>query len=53
MGVVSGKQQESILRWAKSRDTLGREREVLGKARGEQIWRVLERMGCRSYEVRM
>lgn len=53
VGIVSSEQQESIVRWAKKRDTLGREREALGKAESEQIWRVLEGMGCLSYEVKI
>ncbi len=53
VGVISSEQQESIIRWAKKRETLGREREALGKAESEQIWRVLEGMGCLSYEVKI
>lgn len=53
VGVVSSEQQESIIRWAKNRETLGRERESLGKTESEQIWRVLEAMGCLSYDVKI
>ena len=52
VGVVSTRQQDSILQWAKNRDTLGKGKEALGKAESEQIWRVLEGMGCLSYDVR-
>lgn len=52
VGIVSNEQQESIITWAKNRDTLSRERGMLGKTESEQIWRVLEGMGCLSYDVR-
>lgn len=52
VGVVSSEQQESIITWAKDRDTLSRERGILGKTESEQILRVLEGMGCLSYDVR-
>ena len=50
--VVSTTQQYSILHWARDRNTLCREREMLGKSESAQIWRVLEGLGCLSYEVR-
>ena len=52
VGVVSEAQQISILRWAKDRVTLQRERENLGKPESAQIWKVLEGMGCLAYEMR-
>lgn len=52
VGVVNNGQQESIIKWARDRDTLSREREALGKPERAQIWRVLEGMGCLAYEVR-
>ncbi len=51
MGVVSDEQQKSIMAWARNRSTLGREREVLGKSESGQIWRVLDGMGCLSYDI--
>ncbi|KAI9843436.1 MAG: hypothetical protein M1830_007700, partial [Pleopsidium flavum] len=50
IGVVNSGQQGSIIRWAKDRDTLSRERETLGKSESTQIWRVLDGMGCLAYE---
>lgn len=52
VGVLSSKQQESIVQWARDRGTLGREREAVGKSQSEQIWRVLEAMGCLAYDVK-
>lgn len=51
-GVVSSNQQESIIQWAKSRDTLRPGREVRGRTGSEHIWRVLEGMRCLSYDVK-
>lgn len=49
IGVVNEVQQDSILRWATDRDTLIREMDALGKPESEQIWRLLEGMGCLAY----
>lgn len=51
-GVVSSNQQESIIQWAKSRDTLRPEKEVRGRTGSEHIWRALEGMRCLSYDVK-
>jgi hypothetical protein len=48
--LLSTKQQRNIFNWAKTRDTLERERELIGKLRSLQIWRVLDGMECLAYE---
>ena len=50
-GIMSEAQQRSVLRWGMDRGTLSRESESLGLAEYTQIWKVLEGMGCLSYEV--
>ena len=48
--LLSTKQQRNVFNWAKTRDTLERERELVGKLRSLQIWRVLDGMECLAYE---
>ena len=50
-GIMSDAQQRSVLQWGMDRGTLNRERESLGLAEYTQIWKVLEGMGCLTYEV--
>lgn len=50
-GVLSRRQVESVVRYARDGDSLGVEMEGMGRARSVQIWAVLERMGCLEYEV--
>ena len=49
-GTLSETQQRSVLAWAIDRDTLRRGREWLGEKEGNQIWHVLDGMGCLAYE---
>ncbi|KAI9825399.1 MAG: hypothetical protein M1832_001129 [Thelocarpon impressellum] len=51
-GILRGDQQAAVLAWAGDRATLAREAEVVGKPAGVQIWRVLEGVGCLSYDER-
>ena len=49
-GLLSETQQRSVLAWAMDRNTLRRGREWLGEKEGNQIWHVLDGMGCLAYE---
>ncbi|KAI9678848.1 MAG: hypothetical protein M1817_005908 [Caeruleum heppii] len=49
---LSEKQQLAILAWASERQTLAKDEEGRGKPEGLKIWRVLEAIGCLSYERR-
>ncbi|KAI5841549.1 hypothetical protein DFP73DRAFT_633327 [Morchella snyderi] len=51
-GVLSGKQRKNIVTWAKTSESLERERDLAGKLRSVQIWRVLEALECLSYEFK-
>lgn len=48
---LSEQQMNKIFAWAVDRNTLGIERDRLGKSESAQIWMVLDGMGCLSYEV--
>ncbi|KAI5777507.1 hypothetical protein EDC01DRAFT_732399 [Geopyxis carbonaria] len=49
--LLSSDQCLRIVVWAKSRETLEKERELAGKLPSVQIWKVLDGMGCLSYDV--
>jgi hypothetical protein len=48
--LLSKRQCESIIAWAEDLTTLQKEREVVGKLRSLQLWRVLDGLGCLAYE---
>ena len=50
-GILSQTQQKSVLAWAMDRNTLRRGRERLCEKEGNQIWHVLDGMGCLAYEA--
>lgn len=50
--VLSEKQRKNIVAWAKISESLERERDLAGKLRSVQIWRVLEALECLSYEFK-
>lgn len=50
-GLLSPKQRSNLFDWAKTRDTVERERELSGKLRSLQIWRILEGTECLAYET--
>ena len=50
-GTLSQTQQRSVLAWAMDRNTLRRGRDWLGEKEGNQIWHVLDGMGCLAYEA--
>ena len=49
-GILSETQQKSVLAWAMDKNTLSRGREWLGEKEANQIWHVLDRMGCLAYQ---
>lgn len=49
-GVLCQRQVDGITSWARNRRTLAIEADGLGKSDSVQIWRVLEGMGCLSYD---
>ncbi|KAA8911053.1 hypothetical protein FN846DRAFT_904642 [Sphaerosporella brunnea] len=49
-GLLSEKQLSNMVDWAKTRDTLEKERELAGKLKCQQIWRILEATECLAYE---
>ena len=51
IGILSERQQISVLRWAMDRKTLGKERDALGLTQAAQIWRILEGTGCLAYDM--
>jgi hypothetical protein len=48
--LLSNKQLSNMFDWAKTGDTIEKERELSGKLRSQQIWRVLEATECLAYE---
>lgn len=49
--ILSTKQRRNVVTWAKAGDTLERERELGGKLKSVQIWRLLEGLECLGCEV--
>ncbi|QDS75144.1 hypothetical protein FKW77_007847 [Venturia effusa] len=52
-GVLSARQIDAVIKYARDRHTLRIEMETTGRADSVQIWGVLDRMGCLEYEVEM
>ena len=50
-GIMSTRQQRTMLSWALDRNTLSKESEILGLTLASQIWRVLEGTGCLTYDM--
>ena len=48
--VLDVHQQEAVVQWAFSKETILQERAELGKLRANQIWLVLNGMGCLAYD---
>ena len=51
-GILDDTQQQAIVSWAMDKATLSVERDYLGKPDSAQIWKVLERMGCLTHDMR-
>lgn len=49
-GALSERQVKNVIHWGRDRETLATEAEVLGKPGSVQMWRVLDGMGCLSYD---
>lgn len=49
--VLSAKQRRNVIGWARTSDTLERERELAGKPKPVQVWRLLEGLECLGCEV--
>lgn len=49
--VLSVKQRRNVIAWARTRESLERERELAGKLRSVQIWRVLDGLECLGCEI--
>ena len=49
-GLLSSKQISNLVDWAKTPDTLEKERELSGKLKSLQIWRILEGTECLAYD---
>jgi hypothetical protein len=49
-GLLSNKQISNLVDWARTRDTLEKERELSGKLKSLQIWRILESTECLAYD---
>ena len=49
-GILSRRQRQAVLEYSRSRRTLHEEAGSRGKADSVQTWRVLEAMGCLSYD---
>jgi len=50
-GILSEKQRHNIVDWARSSETLAREKELSGKTKAVQIWRLLEGTECLGFDV--
>ncbi|RPB02512.1 hypothetical protein L873DRAFT_1673364, partial [Choiromyces venosus 120613-1] len=50
-GILSEKQRLNIVEWARSSETLAREKELSGKTKAVQIWRLLEGIECLGFDV--
>lgn len=49
--ILSAKQRRNVVGWARTSDTLERERELAGKPKPVQVWRLLEGLECLGCEV--
>ncbi|OCL14573.1 hypothetical protein AOQ84DRAFT_21349 [Glonium stellatum] len=52
-GILSSEQRKRVIRWGEDRTDLGTEGELSGKGQSVQIWNVLEKMGCLTYEMKV
>ena len=52
-GILSLEQQKKVIHWGEDRADLGTEGELSGKGQSVQIWNVLEKMGCLTYEMKI
>ena len=52
-GILSLEQQKKVIHWGEDRADLGTEGELSGKGQSVQIWNVLEKMGCLTYEMKV
>jgi len=50
-GILPEKQRYNIVDWARSSETLAREKELSGKTKAVQIWRLLEGIECLGFDV--
>ena len=50
-GVLSDNQKAAALRWAASRDSIVELRGVVGKHTSQQVYKVLEGLGCLTYDI--
>lgn len=50
--ILDADQRSAIMTWARSRQTLTLEQEIMGKPVKTQIWRVLCATGCLAYHIR-
>lgn len=50
-GLLSVRQQCNIVEFARTHDTLDRERELAGQMKSKQLWRALEELGCLAYDA--
>lgn len=50
-GILTTKQRWNIVEWARRGDTLDRERDLAGKPKSVQIWRLLEAIECLGFDV--
>lgn len=48
-GILSEEQQRTIMRYASDWNSLDQERSVQGAAENQQIWKILESVGCFAY----
>lgn len=49
--ILSAKQRRNVVGWARTSDTLERERELAGKPKPVQVWRLLEGLECLGCEI--
>ena len=49
-GLLSARQRKAVVLWAMDRQSLNEEMGALGKSDSQQVWRVLNGMGCLAYD---
>ncbi|KAI9714431.1 MAG: hypothetical protein M1820_000392 [Bogoriella megaspora] len=52
-GVLTERQQQSVMAYAQNMETLAEECKMLGKPKSSQIWWALNEMDCLAYEIKL
>jgi len=52
-GILNLEQQKAIIQYARNRSNIASEKQSQMKGQSHQKWKILDRMGCLTYELRV